>query len=62
MKILIARDGKGLYSRALRHEITNVYGVDMPYEEPKFPDIKICNDSSKTPEEVCQIITTTLDL
>ena len=56
MEILIARDSKGIYSKALRKEITNVYGIDMPYEEPKCPDIRIVNDSSKTPEEVCQII------
>lgn len=62
IEILIARDSKGLYSKALRHEITNVYGIDMPYEEPKMPDVKICNDSSKTPEEVCQVIIDRLNL
>lgn len=62
MEVLIARDSKGLYGKALRHEITNVYGIDMPYEEPKYPDVKICNDSSKTPEEVCQIIISELCL
>lgn len=62
MEVLIARDSKGLYRKALRHEITNVYGIDMPYEEPKCPDIKICNDSSKSPEEVCQIIIDSFNL
>ena len=62
IEILIARDSKGLYSKALCHEITNVYGIDMPYEAPKYPDVKICNDSSKTPEEICQIIIDRLNL
>lgn len=62
IEILIVRDSKGIYSKALCHEIINVYGIDMPYEEPKCPDIKICNDSSKTPEEVCQIIIDKLNL
>lgn len=62
MEILIERDNKGLYYKALHNEITNVYGVDMIYEEPKFPDLKICNDSSKTPEEVCKAIIKQLKL
>lgn len=62
MEILIARDSKGIYSKALRHEISNVYGIDMPYEEPKHPDIKILNDATRTPEEVCQIIVDKLNI
>lgn len=62
IEILIARDSKGIYSKALSHEINNVYGIDMPYEEPKCPDLKICNDSSKKPEEVCQMIIERLNL
>lgn len=60
MEILIARDSKGIYSKALRKEITNVYGIDMPYEAPECPDIKVINDASNTPEEVCQLIIDTL--
>ena len=61
MEELIRRDSKGLYSKALRKEIKNVYGIDLPYEEPKYPDIHIINDSSNTPEEVCQRIIEQLD-
>ena len=53
---LIRRDSKGIYSRALNHEITNVYGIDLPYEEPKCPDIQIVNDFSNTPKEILSII------
>ena len=62
MEELIRRDSKGLYSKALRKEIKNVYGIDMPYEEPKHPDVHIINDSSRTPEEVCQMIIDQLNL
>jgi adenylylsulfate kinase len=30
----------------------NVVGVDLPYDEPKHPDIVIQNDGRETPEEI----------
>ncbi len=54
--VLIKRDSKGLYAKALNGQIKNVYGIDMKYEEPKTPEIRIVNDGHKTPKEVCQII------
>ena len=39
--VLIARDPKGLYSKALRGEIRNLPGIDQPYEAPQSPDIVI---------------------
>lgn len=62
LNILIERDSKNIYSRALHHELTNVYGIDMPFEEPKNPDIKIRNDFSQKPEEICELIVRTLEL
>ncbi|NBH32495.1 adenylyl-sulfate kinase [Clostridiaceae bacterium] len=62
IEILIKRDSKKIYSRAVRHELTNVYGIDMPYEEPQNPDIRICNDSVLTPKEVCEAIVRELEL
>ncbi len=44
------RDGKGLYERAFRGEITNFTGVSDPYEEPLSPEIVVENDRA-TPEE-----------
>ena len=52
MKILIDRDQKQLYSRALRGEIKHVMGVDVEIEEPVNPDIIINNDGSSTPEQM----------
>ena len=62
MTELIRRDSKQIYSRALRKELTNVYGIDIPYEEPKNPDVHILNDSLNTPEEICQMIIRKLKL
>lgn len=62
MEELIRRDSKQIYSRALKKELTNVYGIDIPYEEPKTPDVHIINDSSNSPEEVCQMIIRQLEL
>jgi bifunctional enzyme CysN/CysC len=36
-----ARDVKGLYARADRHEIANFTGVSQPYETPSHPDLVI---------------------
>ena len=62
IEILIQRDSKKIYSRALQQEINNVYGIDLPYEEPKCPDIRIRNDFSQTPEEICELIIDTFKL
>jgi adenylyl-sulfate kinase len=49
MDILIQRDVKGLYKKALAGEIMNFTGISDPYEPPLAPEITI--DSSKeTPE------------
>lgn len=50
IEVLVQRDQKQLYSRALRKEITNVMGVDLDFEEPINPEIILTNDGSKPPE------------
>ncbi len=62
MEELIRRDSKGLYSKALRGEIKNVYGIDLDYEEPKNPDLVIENDSRITPKEAVSMIIKMIDL
>lgn len=52
METLISRDQKQLYSRALRGEIKNVMGVDLPVDDPVNPDLIIDNDGSSTPESI----------
>lgn len=45
---LYRRDQKGLYSSGAKE----VVGVDLPYDEPEYPDIVIQNDGQETPEEI----------
>ena len=42
------RDQKGLYSSGTE----NVVGVDIPAEEPKHPDMVICNEGDESPESI----------
>jgi adenylylsulfate kinase len=44
------RDYKGLYEKARRGEITNLTGVNDPYEEPEDADLVLETDS-ETPEQ-----------
>jgi len=52
LDILIKRDQKNLYSRALKGELSNVVGIDIEAEEPKSPDMLIDNDGSERIEEI----------
>ncbi len=44
---LFRRDQKGLYTAG-----KSVVGVDLPFDEPKTPDVTVCNDGERTPEEI----------
>jgi adenylyl-sulfate kinase len=60
MEVLRARDYKGLYAAADRGEVTNVAGVDTPYEEPE--DAEVVLDTDRLSNEECiQIIMETLE-
>lgn len=50
LDVLIQRDVKGLYARALSGEIGHFTGISDPYEEPLSPDI-IVDSSIETVEE-----------
>jgi cytidine diphosphoramidate kinase len=62
MKVLIARDQKKLYSRALRGEVKHVMGIDIEVEEPNNPDVIITNDGSSTPEKITNYLIRQLKL
>lgn len=49
LKECIRRDPKGLYKRALAGEITNMTGIQDPYEEPQNPEVSLDteNDTAK---------------
>ena len=45
---LFRRDQKGLYSSGAK----NVMGIDIPFDEPKMPDIVVENDAGESPERI----------
>jgi len=49
-EILIERDPKGLYKKALAGEIKEFTGISAPYEEPENPEI-VLNTNEETVEE-----------
>tara|TARA_B100001173_G_scaffold267159_1_gene243005 strand:+ start:60 stop:1694 length:1635 start_codon:yes stop_codon:yes gene_type:complete len=46
------RDSKGLYQLAREGKIKEFTGISDPYEEPKYPDIVVNSDGSRSPEEL----------
>ncbi|MCL4333105.1 MAG: adenylyl-sulfate kinase [Candidatus Thermoplasmatota archaeon] len=56
LEILIKRDPKGLYRKALAGEITNLTGLQDPYEEPLSPEITINTNEQTVDESVNTII------
>jgi adenylylsulfate kinase-like enzyme len=46
MDELIRRDQKGIYSKAIKGEMKDVVGIDIPFDEPSNCDIRI-NNSEK---------------
>ena len=57
--ILKERDSKGIYSRAEKGELTDVMGVDLPFEEPDNPNLIIDNDGSRSVDEIVEILLST---
>lgn len=49
------RDTKGLYKKARSGELSNMTGVDSPYEAPETPDLRV-DTTQRTVEEVVQEI------
>jgi len=53
--VVIKRDTKGLYKKAIQGEIKNFTGISDPYEEPENPELVVDTDK-ETPEESAQKI------
>ena len=56
----IKRDPKGLYKKAQAGQITNLTGLQSPYEEPKNPEL-VLDTEKNTPEQCLKIITQKLE-
>ncbi len=54
--ILRSRDAKGIYKEAAAGNTKNVYGIDLPFEEPREPDLVIDNDGSQAPDDIAHIL------
>lgn len=56
MNVLIDRDVKGMYKKALAGEIQNFTGVNDPYEEPSNPDLVLETGEESVEESVARVI------
>jgi adenylylsulfate kinase len=57
LDVLVQRDPKGLYAKALRGEIPNFTGVSDPYEAPPKAEIVVNTDRETVEESTAKIIT-----
>jgi len=56
LEVLIQRDEKGLYRKALAGEIDNFTGVSDPYEEPESPEITVETGRETAAESLARIV------
>jgi len=56
METRITRDPKGLYTKAIKGEITGLTGYDGVYEEPESPELVLNSEKMSVEEEVNAII------
>ncbi len=59
--VLIERDVKGLYKKALAGEVKNFTGISDPYEEPLKPEIIIDSSTESIDESVERILARVID-
>lgn len=56
LSVVEARDTKGLYKKARSGEISNLTGVNAPYEIPNSPDVQLNTSEESLEEEVEKIL------
>lgn len=56
LAVLIARDVKGLYKKALAGEVKNFTGVSDPYEPPLTPELIVHSDREAVSESATKIL------
>ncbi|MCK4478489.1 adenylyl-sulfate kinase [Candidatus Bathyarchaeota archaeon] len=52
----IRRDPKGLYKKALAGEITNMTGIQDPYEEPSNPEVLLDTEHDSSQNNAAKVI------
>lgn len=55
LEVVMERDVKGLYAKAVAGEIPNFTGISDPFEAPATPEIHVRTDQ-QTPQESAQVI------
>ena len=58
LEVLVQRDPKGLYRKALEGKINNLTGVSDPYEDPLSPEIVVETDRETVEESTNRILGT----
>jgi adenylyl-sulfate kinase len=61
LDVLIERDVKGLYEKAIRGEVKNFTGISDPYEEPLTPDLVINSASESVERSAAQVLLRVLE-
>ncbi len=62
MDVLVARDQKGLYSKAMARQLKNVVGADIPFDPPPSADLVVNNGrAAKSPTALADDIIGALD-
>lgn len=56
LEVLIQRDAKGLYRKAIAGEIQNFTGISDPYEAPSFPELVVPTDQETPDRSVASIL------
>jgi adenylylsulfate kinase len=54
--VLVERDTKGMYQRALHGDIDHFTGVSDPYEEPPRPDVVVDTNTETIEESVAKVL------
>lgn len=62
LPVLIERDPKGLYAKALRGELKNFTGVDDPYEPPLASELHLRTDLESPEQSAARILVCLADL
>jgi adenylyl-sulfate kinase len=56
LEVVIGRDVKGMYKKAIAGEIPNFTGISDPFEAPENPDIHVHTDQESVSESAAKII------
>lgn len=56
LEVLIQRDVKGLYQKALAGEIPHFTGISDPYEPPEQPDVVVRTDEESVAQSAARIL------